>query len=492
MARWTGNGVADGQPVTTANVGTAGNQTGTGTVTRSVGGSPSMLYAGNGFSVEVPTTSSDLARLIATVTFGKGLVAQLTYTHGSHSSRPLEPRNASAPPFAVVTTNTGVVQLLRNGGAVQSTSPTALTLGHKYQIDVVLALSAVPSSSNGRFFVRIKGLTDTSWNTTGDWFVDTGYAIDLGTADFTSIRFGKNATALATPLSLFEHLGWDPVTVNPADLSRSAAEAYFMGTPSSASSVTGSASSTGGGAGAASGVRRTFATAASSGTGAGTVAAVRRTAGSGVATGGGAGSASGVRRSSGTAASSGGGSAQASGGRRVSGSGASSGGGTASASGGRVVRATAAASGGGTASATGVRRIVGTAAGTNGGQATAAGVVLSVKYGTATATGTGAASASGLVTHAATARATGAGTATATGRRTIRATVTGSGNGTATAAGLRKVVGTAYATGSGIATFNVLASKVTYFTVAPEQRIFPVPAETRTFTVPTEQRHFTA
>lgn len=228
VRRWTGNGVANGTAVTAANVNTAGNGD---TVTRTATVEATMVYQGNGFAVSGGTAAT--GRLELPLTPGKAAAAQVRITIGSTpqsaGERIISFRGASTASGYVRRGTDGRFSLARPDHVViiPSQSP-AWVVGHTYQIDVVVALASSPSATNGRMFYRIKSLTDANWNTTGEFFYDTGYTQDAGVANLESIRVGKDANGILSQPDLFESLAWNEVTVNPADTSQSAAVAYFI------------------------------------------------------------------------------------------------------------------------------------------------------------------------------------------------------------------------------------------------------------------------
>lgn len=228
VRRWTGNGVANGTAVTAANVNTAGNGD---TVTRTATVEATMVYQGNGFAVSGGTAAT--GRLELPLTPGKAAVAQVRITIGSTpqsaGERIMSFRGASTASGYVRRGTDGRFSLSRPDHVVivPSQSP-AWVVGHTYQIDAVVALASSPSTTNGRMFYRIKSLTDSSWNATGEFFYDTGYTQDVGVANLESIRIGKDANGILSQPDLFESLAWNEVTVNPADTSQAAASAYFI------------------------------------------------------------------------------------------------------------------------------------------------------------------------------------------------------------------------------------------------------------------------
>ena len=224
--RWTGNGLADGTTLTSGNINAEGNGDPLGPP------NGTLVTAGNGFTFGSATVSQ-INRQNATFTASKGGVFQGYYTpEGSPttaSERIGNFRSASANATGFSHLTTGEVVFEFGTAPVVASRTPALIAGHLYQIDWVTALSASPTTSNGRQFWRIKDLTDPTWNTTGDFFYDTGYVGNAGTADLSIFRVGKLAGTGAVPVnSKIEWMGWDAVTVAPSDTSRAQAEAYFL------------------------------------------------------------------------------------------------------------------------------------------------------------------------------------------------------------------------------------------------------------------------
>jgi hypothetical protein len=230
--QWTGNGANDGDALTSGNVNAAGNGA---TVTRSVSGTPTWTFAGDGFNVQT-ATSADIARLDATLgTSSAAIRGQIKLTVGVAPSAGQDfyaVRNSGAN-MATVVLNTGRTIQFTGSGTLNSSSLTpAVALGDVLLVDVVLALAASPTTSNGRIFYQVTNLTNTSWNTTGVFFYDTLYTTNIGLTNATGVRMGKTATGtFASPGLTFEFLGWEGITVNPADTSSAAAKAYFADAP---------------------------------------------------------------------------------------------------------------------------------------------------------------------------------------------------------------------------------------------------------------------
>jgi len=230
--QWTGNGLADGTALTNGNVNTAGNGP---TVTRSVSGSPTMVTSGNGFLV-VTSASSDLARIdTALAAASKSVITQMMFTvpmTPDINASIINVRNSSGNvAFLNVNLSRQVELVDVTGIRIPSRSP-AVAVGDKLLADMVVSLNPSPTTSNGRIFFRVKNLTDPSWGASGEFFYDSGYTLNLGTADATGVRFGKVVPfTIPSPGMLFEYLGWQATTVATSDTSVAAAKAYFADAP---------------------------------------------------------------------------------------------------------------------------------------------------------------------------------------------------------------------------------------------------------------------
>lgn len=279
--RWNGNGLPDGTTITAGNVNTAGNGD---TVTRAVSGTPTVFQtAGDGFEVAAP--AGVIVRLDASFTPGNGAVGQLFYTPTSRPSttdRIIQFRSSGANAAGLILA-TGLVVDTASGSTVGSPSPD-LILGHLYQIDYLVALSASPSASNGRVVCRVIDLTDPAW---GHWFYDTGYTVNAGTNNLAVVRFGKQATSAFSSANRFEEIGWGTVTVDPAATSEAAVSAYFLDPPARFRPVTadGVVTVSGGAVGAERYVRDTAGVVSAAGSATGTARYLRAATGSLTATG---------------------------------------------------------------------------------------------------------------------------------------------------------------------------------------------------------------
>lgn len=226
--RWTGRALPAGTTLTTGNVNNAGNGD---TVTFTTSGTFTAVMASDGVEV-VATASSPVVRFDCARTSGLYGVSQLFYTpRENYATSPavVQFRSASA--------NSGQVWHFSNGkigvgnaaatGLVSST--VAMVFDHEYLIDFVVVVGG--TTSNGRAIFRAMDLTDPTWNTTGDFYYDSGYTVNMGTANLVTHRHGKIGTEIATAGMRFRQIGWNPLSSVDTSLTRSIAESHFMAFP---------------------------------------------------------------------------------------------------------------------------------------------------------------------------------------------------------------------------------------------------------------------
>jgi hypothetical protein len=227
--RWTGNGVANGTTVTNTNANSAGNGS---TVTVLVAHSTLMTYAGDG--VEIGGVTAGNARYISSGTFSgtRQLVLQSFYTPKQHPTGTFEtPLRTQGGRITHELNGTACIRVTNNQNV--KVGPT-WALNNRYQLDMlVLQSQDVRTMSNGRTVVRIRNLDNSTWNTSGEWFWDTGYTVHNSTADLTVALFGKNeANAVidaGTPLRL-EQIGWDTIATDLTSVTSQPAIEEFFGT----------------------------------------------------------------------------------------------------------------------------------------------------------------------------------------------------------------------------------------------------------------------
>lgn len=237
--QWTGDGLADGTSLSSnAIVQTAGNYTGSGVTWTRAGSAPTFRTAGHGF--ETLGAAADIGRIDATITTPQSAVrTQIKVTRGptaTSEQTPIDIRNATASMARIllsIDTDRTIWAVITNTGTfVTGSTAPAVAVGDVLLIDYVAALHSSPTTSNGRIFFRIKNTTNTAWNTTGEFFFDSGYTLNLGTTNPSIGRFGKTGGGLLTTTpSVFEYVGIEPITVAITDTSVAAAKAYFADTP---------------------------------------------------------------------------------------------------------------------------------------------------------------------------------------------------------------------------------------------------------------------
>ena len=241
--RWTGNGVADGTAVSAANVNTAGNGD---TVAYATSGTVTAVY---GEGIEITAAAGGIARLDLTLpTAGKFARGQVFFRPGAAAVAAAENlllfRGTGGTNVAVLLTTTGRL-ILANAANVQpaATQSPVLTMGTLYQIDLVCALDATaPSATNGRAFYRVRAIGDTAWNGGADFFYDSGYTFNAGTADMNVARVGRvsNPSGAMTVPSKWSSIGWDSQTINTST-DPGVTQSQFMAPPGANSAPTASA-----------------------------------------------------------------------------------------------------------------------------------------------------------------------------------------------------------------------------------------------------------
>lgn len=240
---WTGDALADGVDVVSGaslpnGVAVPGNFTGSGaTWARGFSGTAVLRTWGHG--VETLGADTDTARIDATLTTPQsGVRTQMKVTRGPFTTTNLLPLavRTGAAQLALLTMSPDTapyVTLQAPLGTFLAGSQTPnVGVGDVLLIDLVAALHSAPTTSNGRIFYRVKNLTNPTWNTTGEFFYDSGYTKNLGTVNPSVVRFAKTAGGVMSGTSTkFEYLGADPITVLTTDTSEAAAKAYFADAP---------------------------------------------------------------------------------------------------------------------------------------------------------------------------------------------------------------------------------------------------------------------
>lgn len=228
--RWTGNGVADGELITTANVNAAGNGD---TVARAAGGSPVLRFAGDGFSVS--GGAGDIGRIDMTLPApGRAIVTQAFLTCTAMPTGAVErfinARSAGANSAYMALYPTGAIVAQANTADVSGSATPVIPLGTRMKVDMGVSIAAAPTTSNGRIWFSIQA---PGWNGGTPWFFDSGETVNAGTALLSVVRFGKLATAVvptANPL-LLEQIGAVSVAAPAAGATRADLQALFMTSP---------------------------------------------------------------------------------------------------------------------------------------------------------------------------------------------------------------------------------------------------------------------
>lgn len=239
--QWTGDGIAEDTGLTSSNVATAGNFTGSGvtwTLARGTNPTPNtLIYKNHGFRFAGATGA--IANVAGAFSAATGLRTQMKVTIGditTATAEILQIRNTEGSGGRSggisIDVNRQITMTDAKYAVIGGKAP-ALAIGDIVVIDMVLAIDASPTTTNGRLFYRIKNLTNTAWNTSGEFFYDALYTVNAGLTPFTNIHGGEvGGGALgATNLWDFEFLGAEPVTVSSSDTSASAAKAYFADSP---------------------------------------------------------------------------------------------------------------------------------------------------------------------------------------------------------------------------------------------------------------------
>lgn len=237
------DGIANGTPLTSASppalTVASGNVKGTGATWTVAGLSTGPTITTEGHGARIIATGAQLARFDAALaTPASAVRVQARYTRGgaisaAHMPIVLARSGSSSRSQLMLGTDNNFYGQAPTGSFNMPSSAYATTgaVGDTMLLDCVFALNAAPSGANSRVFYRLKNLTNPTWDTDGEYFYDSLYTRDLGTTLFDVIRFGINAGAAASPGILFEYLGLEGITVNPAHTSKAQAEAYFADAP---------------------------------------------------------------------------------------------------------------------------------------------------------------------------------------------------------------------------------------------------------------------
>jgi hypothetical protein len=229
------DGLADGTLITKDNLGADGNIRGSGaTWVYNASGSPTPTTEGHG--ARIVTSSSQIARFDATIvspTKAARLQARIKQDgaiSGAHAPVMNFRAGAGANNRGNILFGTDDLHYGQApSGQFNSGQAPAAAKGDVLLVDLVVV--AGDTSTNGRMFWRMKNLTNPAWNSSGEYFYDSGYTRDLGTTNIDQVRFGMLAGGVAAPGLLIEYMGVEPITVTATDTSEAQAKAYFADAP---------------------------------------------------------------------------------------------------------------------------------------------------------------------------------------------------------------------------------------------------------------------
>lgn len=228
---WHGNGLANGTSITSTGIAnTAGN--GDTVAYASSGTTGTMVTAGDG--VEISGGTDAIKRFDCTLGLpSRQVQGQVLYTHNGNGSSGgtaiVWVRHASGNALVVGTNNGGQLIVYDTTGLYTTPTPT-FDVGDKFHVRyIVIVDPTAPTTTNGRFVVWIKNLSDPAWNTTGEVFVDSGYTRNVGVGDITVIRYCKPDVSSIPVANRYERLGWETdMGIPTSATSRAAIEPYFM------------------------------------------------------------------------------------------------------------------------------------------------------------------------------------------------------------------------------------------------------------------------
>lgn len=237
-AVWTGNGLTDGTAISSSNVNEPGNHFGDGVTwsAGSGGGITAFKTENDGFRIIAESGGSGRVRANVVSPTG-GIRMQAVVTADSTPSA----HEAILSVYSTAETTIGTIQLRTDrrlsvyiNASIPAAHSPVLAVGDKVLIDAVFALHDLPSTSNGRIFYRAKNLTNPSWNTTGEFFWDSGYALNLGVNNPAALLAGKvsgGSNNIPAPGLLFERVGADTTVVDISHTSEATAKAYLADAP---------------------------------------------------------------------------------------------------------------------------------------------------------------------------------------------------------------------------------------------------------------------
>lgn len=230
--RWNGFGIAASTGVTSGNVNNAGNGD---TVTLSTSGTFTIATTSGADGVDVTTAASGICRYDCTLpTAGLYAVHQVLFTPKETPSANTSVgvfRSTSAFVAQATHKSNGKFSVLDSASAeaLASVSTVALTLNHEYLLDAIAVIGG--SSTTGRYVYRIKDLTDNTWNTTGEFYYDSGYTLTLGVANITLIRALKSSSNVWSTGGKFRRIGWDSPASIDTSLDPTITKAQFLPYP---------------------------------------------------------------------------------------------------------------------------------------------------------------------------------------------------------------------------------------------------------------------
>jgi hypothetical protein len=239
---WTGLGLADGTVLSNGNLNTTGNGSGSLTFVSLAGGATRVTrQESNGNGVEIAgTTVGDLARLDTVAISGGAecmavdFIYQAPATPATDHNTLIAGRNANATPgfSGYVEHTTGNRFEFKNASHVLATSAVSgsatsgqtptLVAGDYYRVSAAFIrnTSTTPSTSNGRILGRVRAITTPTWNSSAEFWFDTGYTANV-TVDKTSLfRTGKTGTAGTVGTFRLLNLRWRDLATPDTSLTK--------------------------------------------------------------------------------------------------------------------------------------------------------------------------------------------------------------------------------------------------------------------------------
>lgn len=240
---WTGTGLASGTVLDNTNINAAGNGTGSLIFQALSGGATrTTIQEANGSGVEITGPAGSLARLDTSAIAGGAVCMAVSFRYRAPATPTTDHeylivgRNANATPAStshVVHTMTTNLIEFRNAAntVVAGGQSPALTSGQYYDVDmaVLVNTTATPTTSNGRIIGRVVALNNANWVSTGvnEFFVDTGYTVNVTVDNTNLFRTGKAATAGAVGTFRFLNLRWRDLATPSTSTTKSNAITNF-------------------------------------------------------------------------------------------------------------------------------------------------------------------------------------------------------------------------------------------------------------------------